>query len=258
MASIYFSPQPDTDPEMNAAVQNARSTFKFFWRELYWESRRIVPGLDVACVKVPFRDPPAMPKTEGPEVEQMWINEVYFDGKLVHGTLVNTPHWLTSVKEGDRVEVPLAGIYDWMYAIGGRAFGAWTVNCLRARMSEAERQEHDEAWGLDFGDPAQVQVVPDWKEANPRAFAAGEHPMAWNMVEPLRRHLQQHPEDALSADEDGLTHLHSLALAGSSTSVEILLQHGADPQARTKNGMTARDMAAALGWSEVASMLAAA
>ena len=79
----------------------------------------IVPGLGLACVKVPFCDPPSARKRsqEGPAVEQMWVNEVSFDGKLVKGVLINSPHWLKSVKEGDDVEVPISGISDWMYSV---------------------------------------------------------------------------------------------------------------------------------------------
>lgn len=40
------------DPEMLAAYKNAQSTFKFFWRELSWEYRRIIPALEIAAVKV--------------------------------------------------------------------------------------------------------------------------------------------------------------------------------------------------------------
>jgi len=46
----------DADPEMQQAYENARGSFRYFWRELSWERRRIVPGLDLACVKAPFSD----------------------------------------------------------------------------------------------------------------------------------------------------------------------------------------------------------
>jgi hypothetical protein len=38
----------DSDPEMQRAYESARATFRFFWRELAWERRRIVPALDLA------------------------------------------------------------------------------------------------------------------------------------------------------------------------------------------------------------------
>jgi uncharacterized protein len=67
--------------EMRRAYDQARSTFRYFWRELAWERRRIVPGLDLACVKAPFSDGPSQHRTKGsPEVEQMWLNEIDFDG----------------------------------------------------------------------------------------------------------------------------------------------------------------------------------
>src|ERR687891_2755598 len=42
------------DPEMREACEAAQRSFKYFWRELSWEQRRIVPGLDMAMVKLPF------------------------------------------------------------------------------------------------------------------------------------------------------------------------------------------------------------
>ncbi len=51
------------DPAMQRANDEARSDFRYFWREMAWERRRIVPGLDLACVKVPFSDPPGENET---------------------------------------------------------------------------------------------------------------------------------------------------------------------------------------------------
>jgi len=39
----------NSDPEMQRAYEQARATFKYFWRELAWERRRVVPALDLAC-----------------------------------------------------------------------------------------------------------------------------------------------------------------------------------------------------------------
>jgi len=41
-------------PQMLEANERARATFKYFWRELWWEQHRLVPALDLACVKVAF------------------------------------------------------------------------------------------------------------------------------------------------------------------------------------------------------------
>jgi uncharacterized protein YegJ (DUF2314 family) len=131
MAQVYFA--RDDDPEMQRAIEQARTTFRYFWREMAWEQRRIVPGLDLACVKVPFSDPPEMQhQADDPEVEQMWLSDIDFDGQAITGTLINSPNWLKSIKEGDQSQVPIHGISDWMYAIEGRVYGAYTVNLMRA------------------------------------------------------------------------------------------------------------------------------
>src|SRR6185312_5536271 len=96
------------DSGMQVANQAARSTFRYFWRELAWERRRIVPALDLACVKAPFSDDEnAVRVKDQPEVEQMWLGEIDFDGQFVSGTLLNAPNWLKSVKQGDSARFQL-------------------------------------------------------------------------------------------------------------------------------------------------------
>lgn len=95
----------------------------------------------------------------------MWLPEVDFDGRVVSGVLLNDPNWLKTVKKGDAARVPLGEISDWMYAISGEVFGAYTVNLLRSRMGGQERQQHDAAWGLSFGDPKKIRVAPESNKA---------------------------------------------------------------------------------------------
>ena len=74
---------PGEDAEMEQAAAKARQTFRFFWREMAWEQRRIVPGLELAAVKGAFSDPLEI-RAENPggfEVEHMWLLEVDFDGR---------------------------------------------------------------------------------------------------------------------------------------------------------------------------------
>lgn len=48
------------DPAMNRAFQLAKQTFRFYWRELSWERRRMIPGLEMDVVKLGFQDPPRL------------------------------------------------------------------------------------------------------------------------------------------------------------------------------------------------------
>src|SRR5262245_60992459 len=89
----------NSNPEMQAAYLRARASFRYFWREVAWERRRIVPALDMECVKAPFSDGEHGKRVEGrPEVEHMWMSEIDFDGRVVSGVLLNSPNWLQTVK----------------------------------------------------------------------------------------------------------------------------------------------------------------
>ena len=238
------------DPEMRAACQKARDTFRFFWREVAWERRRIVLGLDTAVVKAPFSDGPSRKKSrDTPDTEHMWVSDVDFDGRDVTGTMMNTPNWIKSVKQGDDVRVPLEKISDWMYVVGGDVFGAYTVNLLRSRMGRKERQEHDDAWGLNFGDPDKIRTVPD------KFVVAGEHAMSEAMAGSLEEQLAKDPSLVRSKDDRGWTLLHQEAMAGSGPTVTVLLKAGADPKAKNADGRTPLDLARALGWDRVVALL---
>lgn len=91
------------------AMENARKTFKYFWREYTWDLKRVVPALDLACVKVLYSDQNIGEKHKETDlnIEQMWIVNVDFDGEFLTGELINEPETLKSVKLGDAIKVPL-------------------------------------------------------------------------------------------------------------------------------------------------------
>jgi uncharacterized protein YegJ (DUF2314 family) len=254
----------NSDPEMQRAYENARATFRYFWREIAWERRRIVPALELACVKAPFLDGEQRTHSrDTPEVEHMWLSDVDFDGQVVSGVLMNAPNWLKTIKEGDPARLPLGQISDWMYAISGEVFGAFTVNLLRSRMGRGERQEHDNAWGLNFGDPTRIRVAPEPNKGGllkrwfgKRQADTGEHPMSENMAASLKEQLAKDPSLVSATDDRGWTLLHQEALAGSAATVKVLLAAGADPKAVTKHGMTPMQLAKSLGWDNVVALLA--
>ena len=218
------------DEAMLKAFEQARKSFRYFLRELYWERLRIVPALSFACVKVAF----SQELNGSTEVEHMWVNEVYFDGERVCGVLVNDPNVLSNVKNGDEVAVPLEQISDWMFAIEGK------------------RAEHDEAGGLNFGDPDVVLVAYEQQE-HPQNLT--EHPMSVNTKKNFEEFLRGYPDEITRTDDEGYTMLHHEAIAGNLTSLELLLAKGADKNAKNIHGKTALDYARALGWDHVAEAL---
>lgn len=262
------------DAEMQKAIATARQTFKYFWRELAWEHRRIVPGLDMAAVKATFSDPADI-RAQNPDAldaEQMWLIDVTFDGLRIQGTLINSPHTLKSYSQGDHVTISGKQLCDWMYVIAGYVYGGFTVDALRSKMSANERKAHDKAWGFHFSDVGNVYLVPPHfigdperkrrgifslfgkTESPPQNFekvAVTEHPMSVNMRQSLEKALAESQEMLYSADDDGFTLLHQLSLAGSLDGVDICLKYGADANAAASNGMTPYALAKCLRWKRV-------
>jgi uncharacterized protein YegJ (DUF2314 family) len=236
----------NADPEMQRAYENARSTFRYFWREIAWERKRILPALDLACVKAPFADGDKRQRSKDePEVEHMWLSDVDFDGEFVSGTLMNSPNWLKSIKEGDRTRVTVAQLSDWMYVIDDQAYGAYTVNLMRSRMSPQERKQHDAAWGLNFGDPSNIRWLSDESHRS----------MSEGMAASLREHLATNPSLVSDTGHNGWTLLHQEASAGSLATAQVLLEAGADAHAAADNNWTPVQLAEVLGWDSMVELL---
>lgn len=265
---IFFA--DGADSKMVEAYKKAQETFKYFWREQSWEYRRIIPGLNVSCVKIAFSQED--PNSENPIVEHMWINEIDFDGDHVKGYLINEPNELTNIQVGDYVEVPLHEISDWLFAITPtvkkqtglsklfsssadplpKTYGGFTIQKMRSDMSQTERKDHDNAWQLDFGDFNDIEVVNEQKE-KPENLV--EHPMSKNMKEDFIKFLDQYPGELTHQDDNGYSLLHKETIAGNLSSVEIILKSGADRNLKTNKGKTALDFAKQLNWEHLIPVL---
>ena len=242
------------DPAIEKASTYARQTFKYFWREIYWERRRIVPALDLAVIKLAFTDGH---RNDGhPEVEHMWVDEVTFDGDQVGGLLISSPNFVKSVAQGDFVSASLHELGDWMFAIKGIAYGAYTVNVIRSQMPPHERKAHDEAWGLDFGAPETVRLVYKETPSPPgQARAFQDHPACLAMLSQIDEQIRKDPSFVDEEDEDGWTTMHHEALAGNLGIVQLLLKHGCNVNKGTPAGKRASDFARAIGWTEIENLL---
>ena len=141
----------------NNAVAKARRNFGYFWRELSWENQRATKELEFATVLFEFTE-----EQEGGIVaEYLWLCNVYCNGLHIYGTISSHPQHLQSFQRKQTVKVMLNEIEDWIYVLKGRAYGAYTINLERARMTPVDRNRYDLQWGYDFGDPANVECYPD-------------------------------------------------------------------------------------------------
>ncbi len=224
------------DPEPRTAASKAQASFKHFWYQVATDFNRIVPALSVACVKVPFSDDFNDPNAP---VEHMWVDEIYFDGSTIRGVLINSPNDLSSVNEGDDVAFTLNRIEYWLCAYEDDAYGGYSVQVLRSRMSPNERKAHDDAWGLNFPDPDSVSI-PDRNEE-----------FEENSLNQLKQQIETESSCLTDDYGEGRTLLHLMCLYGRTSSVRALLNAGADPAKVCDRGWTARQYAEAAGWTEV-------
>ncbi|MEA5123082.1 DUF2314 domain-containing protein [Xanthomonas floridensis] len=260
------------DAAMLAAYVDARATFKFFWRELSWEYRRIVPALSLAAIKLPFATDASAVGV--PSHEHMWVSDVQFDGDQLSGKLVNKPAWISGLSAGEAVSAPIGELGDWMYVIDGLAYGGHTIDAMRRAMSPAEQIEHDVAWGLDFAELGEVRLVPKpvqerkgglfdklvgRKPAQPAAAerdpSEREHPMSESMGPQFDQALRDQPDMVHFRDDAGWTLLQREAQAGNYRPVSLLLKHGADASLRTPSGKSALDLAWQMQWPRIVQLL---
>jgi hypothetical protein len=157
------------------------------------------------------------------------------------------------VRQGERVDIPFDDVSDWMIMMDTTTLGGFTVQFMRAQMDTAERAEHDQAWGRDFGDPAIVHLA---YQADEHPEYLVEHPMCVNLAERYREEMGQHLAELEEPNEQGLTELLNQAMTGNGLFVKALVEAGANTAAQTPSGKTALDLARQMNWPHVIGHLA--
>ena len=229
---------------MKEAYLSARKTFKYFWREKYWENRRIIKGLNLAMAKMRFE--------QGSEVEHMWIDNVDFNGDKIFGTLINAPGKISNVSVGDSVSKSIDELSDWLFVMKGKTYGGFTIHAFRSTLDKKALDEHDKKWGINFGSYNDILVVTDQKEKPTNLV---EHPMCINMAPKVKEFYQSNPDEISYIDDYGQTLLHSESIAGNKSNIEVLINLGANKSVKSKTGKTALDYANVLGWDHIKDLL---
>ena len=114
------------DPEMLAAIAQARRTLPTFWQVFETPDR----GERGFALKVRVTD-----KTG---TEHFWVTDIARRDGTISGTINNDPNLVGNVKLGDRIEISEADISDWLYMRDGKMVGNHTVRPLFKRMSASE------------------------------------------------------------------------------------------------------------------------
>ena len=147
MDAVYQATKDD--PELLAAIDQARATFPEFLAEANADLRRAIPTLDDVLIKIYASAP------EAPDAgEHLWARYIGPDTRhpgRFRGLMLSSPQKVAgTVSKGDTVNLSIKSLSDWLYVKDGKAYGAFTVRVLRSRMSPAEVKEHDAAYPFSF------------------------------------------------------------------------------------------------------------
>lgn len=116
------------EPEMVAAIGKARETLPQFWQVFEKPDR----GEAKFSLKVRIADKNG--------TEHFWLTDIERrEGKMT-GVVSNDPNIVSSVKLGQRIDIPEADISDWLYMRDGKMVGNETLKPLLKKMPAAEVQ----------------------------------------------------------------------------------------------------------------------
>jgi len=128
-ANVPVVNSADDDPQIKAAVQEARTTWNQFTKA--FESR--AQNTESFNVKFPFK---SKDKTEF-----MWIEVTSINENMVTGKLGNDPVWAKDLKLGDEVKMKVSELADWMYLKDGEMVGGFSVKVLLEQQEKATPPE---------------------------------------------------------------------------------------------------------------------
>lgn len=123
-------PVSDDDPEMPAAIAQARELLPKFWKTFDKPER----GESDFALKVKITDQNG--------TEHFWVTDIERRDGQIHGTINNEPRVVKSVKLGEQILVPEADISDWLYMREGKMVGNYTLKALFKTMPPAEVRKY--------------------------------------------------------------------------------------------------------------------
>jgi uncharacterized protein YegJ (DUF2314 family) len=117
------------DPDIRAAMEKARATVGEFLAALQ----------KPAANQRQFMVRKAFPAREAGRQQILWINQVTFDGTLLHGVADDkTAAVGAGIPLDGKVAFPPAEICDWMFNEDGKAVGGFMLRALKNKMTEDE------------------------------------------------------------------------------------------------------------------------
>ena len=117
------------DPDIRAAMEKARATTGEFLAALQ----------KPAANERQFMVRKAYPTREAGRQQILWINQVTFDGTLLHGVADDKTATVgAGIPLDGKVSFPPSEIADWMFNEDGKAVGGYMLRALKKKMTEDE------------------------------------------------------------------------------------------------------------------------
>lgn len=126
----------ENDEEMNQAIKMAKETLDKFNEALKSSN----PAFEYFALKTKFNT------SNGSE--HIWVSSITLKDNKYFGVVDNLPEFTTDVNLGDTIEIKEEDISDWMYIENQKLQGGYTIKVLRNSMTEEERKQFDEEYGL--------------------------------------------------------------------------------------------------------------
>lgn len=130
--TVDFAPD---DPEMNRAIQQARSTLDAFLGRVLDEDGKAHPA---GNLKVGF---PV--DHEGMSREHIWVSDIFWTGDQFGGLLANDPMAMPGLAYGSEVAFSYDMISDWSVNAGGPLYGHYTTRVVIARLPKDQQAQYD-------------------------------------------------------------------------------------------------------------------
>ena len=117
-----------SDPELDAAISEARATLTDFIALLAAPN----PTREFAALKVRFTPPDSPPL-------DIWCDDVTYEAGQFTGNMGDDIP-LLRLSFGERIEISIEDIVDWMIVQDGHLIGGYTIRLAYSRMTPAEQQ----------------------------------------------------------------------------------------------------------------------
>lgn len=125
---IPTPPKHSTDPELDAAIQQARDTLNIFVDTIATPH----PNRTYAAVKVRFFPPEELP-------QDLWVENVTVTNRVFHGEVGDDIPGLR-LEAGEMIKIKENDILDWMIVEDGKLVGGYTIRLAYERMTPEEKE----------------------------------------------------------------------------------------------------------------------